>query len=117
MPFYELVYLLGTFAIRVTTEARSFAMGLQQKVPRKKIVTFEEELKSAQTNLRNGDISPIQFLNSLTSTKHNNRLVDETWGLNHSRIDVLPEAEDSDEDIDSPGSKSVESDAENSDTS
>ena len=36
--------------------------------------------------------------------------MDETWGLNHSRIDVLPEVEDSDEDVDSPGSECVYSD-------
>ena len=33
--------------------------------------------------LKNGEISSIQFLNLLTSAKHNNRLVDENWGLNH----------------------------------
>ena len=76
---------------------------------KKIILTFENELKKAQGNLRKNDISPIQFLNSLTSEKHNNRLVDEAWGLNHSRIDVLPEAEESDEDPDDPGSETVDS--------
>ena len=36
--------------------------------------------------------------------------MDETWGLNHSRIDVLPEAEDSDVDPDDPGSETIDSD-------
>ena len=114
MPFYELVNLLGSFATRVTMEAKTFAMGLLNTVPRKKVITFENELKKAQDSLRKNDISPIQFLNSLTSEKHNNRLVDERWGLNHSRIDVLPEAEDLDEDMDDPGSESVDSDDEDS---
>ena len=81
-----------------------------QCVKKKKSISFETQLNTAQNNLRNGDISPIQFLNALTTSKHNNRLVDETWGLNHSRIDVLPEVEDSDEDMDSPGSEYVHSD-------
>ena len=51
----------------------------------------------------------------LTSEQHNNRLVDEAWGLNHSRIDVLPEAEESDEDPDDPGSDTIDSDEDDSD--
>ena len=109
MPFYELVNLLGNFATRVTMEAKTFAMGLLNTVPRKKVVTFENELKNAQDKLRKNEITSIQFLNLLTSEQHNNRLVDETWGLNHSRIDVLPEAEESDEDPDDPGSETVDS--------
>ena len=95
-------------------EAKTFAMGLLNTVPRKKVVTFENEIKKAQDRLRKNQISPIQFLNLLTSEKHNNRLVDEAWGLNHSRIDVLPEAEESDEDPDDPGSETVDSDEEDS---
>ena len=110
MAFYDLVNLLGTFAVRITLEARTFAMGLVSMRLKKKSITFEAQLNTAQNNLRNGDISPIQFLNALTTSKHNNRLVDESWGLNHSRIDVLPEIEDSDEDVDSPGSECVNSD-------
>ena len=102
MPFYELVNLLGNFATRVTMDAKTF------------VVTFENELKKAQDRLRKNEISPIQFLNLLTSEKHNNRLVDEAWGLNHSRIDVLPEAEESDEDPDVLGSETVDSDEDDS---
>ena len=50
-----------------------------------------------------GDINALQFLNLLT-TEENNRLVDETWCINHSRIEVEPET-DSDEDPDDPDSE------------
>ena len=45
MPFYELVNLLGSFATRVTMEAKTFAMGLLNTVPRKKVVIFEKVIK------------------------------------------------------------------------
>ena len=45
----------------------------------------------------------LQFLNMLT-TEENNRLVDETWCINHSRIEVEPET-NSDENPDDPESK------------
>ena len=107
MPFYELVNLLGNFATRVTMDAKNFAMGLLDTKQRKKVVAFETELKNAQDKLRNNEITSLQFLNLLT-TEDNNRVVDETWCINHSRIEVLPEA-DSDEDPDDPGSETVDS--------
>ena len=90
-------------------DAKNFAIGILDTQPRKKVVTFETALKNAQDQLRKNEITSLQFLNLLTSEQHNNRLVDETWGLNHSRIDVLPEAEESDEDPDDPGSETVDS--------
>ena len=82
--------------------------GLLHTPLRKKVKAFETQLKNAQDKLRNNEITSVQFLNLLT-TEDNNRLVDETWCLDHSRIEVLPEAEDSDEDPDDPGSETVDS--------
>ena len=70
---------------------------------RKQVKAFEAQLKTAQDQLRKGDINALQFLNLLT-TEENNRLVDETWCINHSRIEVEPET-DSDEDPDDPDSE------------
>ena len=37
--------------------------------------------------------------------------MDETWGLDHSRVDLQPEVELGEEDVDSPESEFVDSDA------
>ena len=40
-----------------------------------------------------------------------NQLVDESWGLDHSRVDLRPESEEHDEEnVDSPASETVDSD-------
>ena len=103
MSFYDIVNLLGDVANRVSMDAKNFAMGLLNTHQRKQVKAFEAQLKTAQDQLRKGEITSLQFLNLLT-TEENNRLVDETWCINHSRIEVLPEP-DSDEDPDDPESE------------
>ena len=48
------------------------------------------------------EINSIQFLNLLVAAHHDNPLVNEEWGIDWSRIDVLPDTEGYDEeDVDS----------------
>ena len=103
MSFYDIVNLLGDVANRVSMDAKNFAMGLLNTHQRKQVKAFEAQLKTAQDQLRKGEITSLQFLNLLT-TEENNRLVDETWCINHSRIEVEPET-DADEDPDDPESE------------
>ena len=83
--------------------------------PRKSIVSFVNLLEDASKKLYDQHISPFEFLNKLTAANVDNQLIDEnwgTWGLEHSRVDLQPESEEYDEeDIDSPASETVDSDA------
>ena len=121
--FYELINVLGGFAVKAVIEAKIFAMGLVEKKKRKKIVTFENLLLNACEKLQKGEITSFQFLTKLTTAKHDNPLVNESWGLNFSRIDLIPESEafdDEDEDSGVPpssGSEYVNSDEESDDSS
>ena len=58
---------------------------------------FETQLKTAGEKLQSQEINSIQFLNLLVAAHHDNPLVNEEWGIDWSRIDVLPEAEVYDE--------------------
>ena len=60
---------------------------------RKKQKSFETELTNASNELSDKKITPIQFLNILTQTNHDNQLVNHDWGVTNSRIDTLPENE------------------------
>ena len=108
--FYELVNILGVMALNAMGDARSHAMGLLNRKPRKNILSFEKQLSEASNQLVKKEINSFQFLNKLTAVKHNNQLVDETWGLQHSRIDLQPEVELPEEDVDSPESEFVDTD-------
>ena len=108
--------ILGVFAINAMADARLHAIGLLNRKPRKNILSFEKELSDASNQLRNKEINSFQFLNKLTAAKHDNQLVDETWGLDHSRVDLQPEVELVEEDVDSPESEFVDSDVGASDS-
>ena len=111
VDFYELVNSFGNFATNTMVDARLFAQGLLDRKTRKKSLSFEKELSEASDLLRNKEINSFQFLNTITSSKHDNQLVDETWGLDHSRVDLQPEVELGEEDVDSLESEFVDSDA------
>ena len=102
--------ILGNFATNVFVDARNFAQGLIDYQCRKKSLDFEKELREASDQLRNREISTFQFLNRVTSSKHDNQLVDETWGLQHSCVDLQPEVELPEDDVDSPESEFVDTD-------
>ena len=53
--------------------------------------SFENELLKASDELRNDEINAFQFLNIISTSAHDNQLIDETWGLDHSRVDIMPE--------------------------
>ena len=77
-------------------------MGLSANKKRKKIVAFETQLKNASDKLKAQEINCIQFLNILVAAHNDNPLVNEEWGINWSRIDVLPDTDGYDEeDVDS----------------
>merc|ERR1712120_119271 len=103
VPFYELINILGDIAITIPTTAKMFAQGLIISSQKKKTKSFELELTKASNELNNKQITPFQFLNILTETNHDNQLVNDSWGLAHSRIDTLPEIEISESDTEYDG--------------
>jgi len=98
VPFYELINILGDIASTTQTNAKMFAQGLIVSSQKKKTKSFEKELAKASDDLYNKKITAFQFLNILSETTHDNQLVDESWGLAHSRIDIMPEIEVSESD-------------------
>ena len=58
---------------------------------KKKSKSFEKELLKASDELRNDKINAFQFLNIISTLAHDNQLIDELWGLDHSRVDIMPE--------------------------
>ena len=106
--FYDLINILGDFALRATCDAKIFALNLVADQKKKKTIKFEEVLLDSCGKLQRKEISNFQFLNNLTSAKHDNPLVDESWGVNFSRIDVMPEDDGYEpENEDSTGSERV----------
>ena len=93
VDFYELINILGDIADVIPTTAKMFAQGLIISSQKKKTKSFEKELAKASDDLYNKKITAFQFLNILSETTHDNQLVDESWGLAHSRIDIMPEIE------------------------
>ena len=110
VDFYQLANVLGRMALNAMSDARSHAMGLLHVKPRKNILNFEQQLSEASHQLVRKEINSFQFLNKLCSMKHDNQLVDETWGLQHSRIDIQPEVELTERNYESTDSEVVDSD-------
>ena len=106
--FYDLINILGDFALRATWDAKIFAMNLVADQKKNKTIKFEQVLLDSCDKLQKREISSFQFLNTLSSAKHDNPLVDESWGVNFSRIDVMPDDDGYEsEDKDSTGSERV----------
>ena len=106
VPFYELINILGDIADVIPTTTKMFAQGLINSSQKKRTKSFEKELTNASNDLTNKKMTPIQFLNILTQTNHDNQLVNDSWGLAHSRIDILPEIEISESDTEDDGDTS-----------
>ena len=83
--------ILGDIASNTLTNAKMFAQGLIVCYKKKKSKSFEKELLKASDELRNDEINAFQFLNIISTSAHDNQLIDETWGLDHSRVDIMPE--------------------------
>ena len=112
VPFYELVNILGVIAENLVYDAKMFALSLINRKPRPSIISFETLLEDLSQKLKDQCISPFEFLNKITAANVDNQLVDESWGLDHSRVDLRPESEEHDEEnVDSPASETVDSDA------
>ena len=107
-----IMYILGEIGENIVVEAKIFALSLLNRKPRPSIISFVNLLEDASKKLYDQHISPFEFLNKLTAANVDNQLIDETWGLEHSRVDLQPESEEYDEeDIDSAASETVDSDA------
>ena len=109
VEFYELINILGEFASNTMTYSRMFAQGLIVSYKKKKTLSFKKELHEASIELRDNIINGFQFLNRISTSAHDNQLIDESWGLAHSRVNLLPEV-NVDEDANSSGSECVDSD-------
>ena len=106
--FYDLINILGDFALRATWDVKIFAMNLVADQRKSTTIKFEQVLLDCCDKLQKREISSFQFLNTLSSAKHDNPLVDESWGVNFSRIDVMPDDDGYEpEDEDSTGSERV----------
>ena len=96
--FYELVNILGVIAENLVYDAKMFALSLINRKPRPSIISFVKLLEDVSQKLKDQCISPFEFLNKLTAANVDNQLVDKSWGLDHSRVDLRPESEEHDSD-------------------
>ena len=94
LDFYDIVNILGEFGSNTMTYARMFVQGMIVTYKRKRFLSFEQELREASIDLRDNVTNSFQFLNRISTSAHDNQLIDETWGINHSRIDMMPEEDD-----------------------
>ena len=62
---------------------------------RTKQKNFETIRKNASIELMSKRISPIQFVNILSESNHDNQIINHDWGVNNSRVD-LKDDDDSD---------------------
>ena len=108
--FYDLINILGDFALRAIWDAKIFAMNLIADQRKHKTIKFEQVLLDSCDKLQKREISSVQFLNTLSSAEHDNPLVNESWGANFSRIDVIPDDDEYEpEDEDSTATEQVNS--------
>ena len=98
VDFYELVNILGEIGNVIPLTAKMLGQGMLESTKRKRQKNFETELANASNELCEKKITPIQFLNILTESNHDNQLVNHDWGVVNSRIDVMPEDESDTED-------------------
>ena len=92
VPFYELVNILGDIGRYIWNNAKMFAQGLIGSYQKKEAKSFEQTLTKASNLLQNNKITPIQFLNLLSSSSHDNQIITEKW-IENSRVDCWPEME------------------------
>ena len=117
VPFYKLINILGDIATGTQNDAKMFAQELIDSYQKKTAISFEETLAKASEALENKEITAIQFLNSITQTNHDNRIVNEEWGKNFSGIDVWPEREIEENESEENESEENESESGYDDTS
>ena len=93
VDFYELINILGEIGNIIPLTAKMFAQGMIDSTQKKKQKSFETVLTNASNELSDKKITPIQFLNLLTTINHDNQLVNPDWAVTNSRIDTLPDDE------------------------
>ena len=95
VDFYELVNILGDIGNYIPLTTKLLSQGMINSTRRTKQKNFETILKNASIDLISKKISPIQFVNILSESNHDNQLINHDWGVTNSRVD-LKDDDDSD---------------------
>ena len=72
---------------------------------RRKQKNFETLLRNASIELIAQNISPMQFISTLSESNHDNQLINHDWGVTNSRVDVMDD-DDSDTENDEESTES-----------
>ena len=97
VDFYELLGHLGEEAKWLNFQVRSLISDKLSPLKTKKQKNFEELLKENWEKLDKSHLTAIQFLHEINNMKYGDDLINESWSLNFSRVDLEPEEEDLEE--------------------
>ena len=97
VDFYELLVHLGDEANWVEYHVQSLITGKLSPLKTTKQKLFEDLLKRNWEKIDKSEITAIQFLHEMNNMKHGDELINESWSLNFSRVDLEPEEEDLEE--------------------
>ena len=97
VSFYELVDHLGKEAQWLPVQIQSLLNDQLYPIKTKKQKKFEDLLELNWQKLDNSQLTAIQFLHEMNHMKCTDDLINESWSLNFSRIDLQPEEEDLEE--------------------
>ena len=97
VDFYELLGHLGEEAKWLNFQVRSLISDKLSPLKTKKQKNFEELLKENWEKLDKSHLTAIQFLHEINNMKYGDDLINESWSLNFSRVDLEPEEEDEEE--------------------
>ena len=97
VDFYELLVHLGDEANWVEYHVQSLITGKLSPLKTTKQKLFEDLLKRNWEKIDKSEITAIQFLHEMNNMKYGDELINESWSLNFSRVDLEPEEEDEEE--------------------
>ena len=89
VDFYELVNILGDIGNNIPLTAKLLGQGMIKSTKRRKQKNFETLLTKLTIELMNQQITPMQFISSISESNHDNQLINHDWGVKHSRVDVM----------------------------
>merc|ERR1711913_226356 len=89
LDFYELVNILGDIGNYIPITAKLLSQGMIKSTKRRKQKNFETLLTKLTIELMNQQITPMQFISSISESNHDNQLINHDWGVKHSRVDVI----------------------------
>merc|ERR1711913_268089 len=105
VDFYELVNILGDIGNYIPLTAKLLGQGMIKSTKRTKQKNFETLLRNASIELIAQNISPMQFISTLSESNHDNQLINHDWGVTNSRVDVKDD-DDSDTENDEESTES-----------